>query len=231
MTKNNNYTMLTSKEMAHNMSDCLRGLSGLEYKILVFLAHKAISEGIENHECVYDIRDFWEQRERSLNGKNYCEFRECVENISRLRYTVKVDGFNTSGYWFSRIGFYEGGTEGVVKFDDYSYDFMREYIKDKDNCSSIMNMTSKYGIRLYNCLKDHVGERDFVVPLEKLKVDMGVDKNKCSEYRYFKRDVMAPAIFEVNNHTDFLVSFKEKRTNRYVSHLIFTILRKQPVME
>lgn len=231
MKKDNNYTTLTSKDVTGDMFDCLSRLSGLEHKILVFLADKVINQSTENHECVYDIRDFWEQRERTLNGKNYYEFRECVENISKLRYTVKVGSFNTCGYWFSRVGFYEGGTEGLVKFDDYSYDFMCEYIKDKNNCTGLMDMTSKYGIRLYNCLKDHVGERDFVVPLEKLKVDMGVDKNKCSEYRYFKRDVMAPAIFEVNNHTDFLVSFKEKRTNRYVSHLVFTILRKQPVIE
>lgn len=231
MKEQNNNKIIICEETAHNMLECLKTLSGLEHKIFVFLANKAVNDAGENHEFVFDMRDFWERRDRGLNGKNYQEFRECVYNISKLGYKISINGFIIEGRWFSRVGFYESGTEGVAKFDDYSFAFMQEYIKDGGNCDRLMDMTSKYGIRLYDCLKNHVGKRDFVFPLAQLRVDMGVGCDKYPEYRDFKRNVMAPAIFEVNNHTDFLVSFKEKRTNRYVSHLLFTVLRKQPPAE
>lgn len=231
MKKQINNKITICEEATHNMLESLKLLSGLEHKIFVFLANKAVNDDGENREFVFDIRDFWERRDRGLNGKNYQEFRECVYNISKLGYKITVNGFKIDGHWFSRVGFYESGTEGVIKFDDYSYAFMQEYIADGGNCDRLMDMTSKYGIRLYDCLKSHVGKRDFAFPLAQLRVDMGVSGDKYPEYRDFKRNVMAPAIFEVNNHTDFLVSFKEKRTNRYVSHLLFTVLKKQPPVE
>lgn len=226
MKKNNNNQINIQEDAESKMSTQLAELSALEHKILVFVAEKIINDNSENHEGKYDIRDFYEQRGRGCNGQNYREFRDAVSRLSTMQYEIKTGGFKVVGNWFSRFGFFESGSEGILKFDDYSYEFMKKYIADSGNCECLLHMTSKYGIRLYNCLKGHVGEQDFVISLEQLREAMGIDGEKYSIYREFKRNVMAAAIFEINNHTDFLVSFKEKRTNRSVSHLLFTVSKK-----
>ncbi|KDB52912.1 hypothetical protein X805_15160 [Sphaerotilus natans subsp. natans DSM 6575] len=55
------------------------------------------------------------------------------------------------------------------------------------------------------------------------------DETRRQEYRFFKRDVLKPALAEVNAVTDLVVELVESRSGRFISDLQFKVrLREQP---
>lgn len=89
-------------------------------------------------------------------------------------------------------------------------------------------MSSIYAIRLYELLmqwKD-VGKRD--VELEWLRkcFELG---NKYPSIKDFKVRVLDIAVKDINEHSDFQVSWTQRKSGRVVTHLIFTFAEKQPL--
>ena len=98
--------------------------------------------------------------------------------------------------------------------------------------------TSRYALILWEVCFDYFdtdrnqGETPFI-PLETFRELMGLEKNEYSVFKALNRNVIKPAIKEINDLTDYHVEIERKRFGRKIAELKFRIARvKQlPVQE
>jgi plasmid replication initiation protein len=106
---------------------------------------------------------------------------------------------------------YLGGLKG--RFTKYGL----EYIK---------NMTSTYGIRLYELLMQwkSTGKREIEISWLKTQLQLDVGYDRMDN---LKRRIIDPAIKDINTHSDYKVTWTQRKTGRAVTHLIFIFSEKQ----
>jgi plasmid replication initiation protein len=92
----------------------------------------------------------------------------------------------------------------------------------------IGNMTSIYGIRLYELLMQWktTGKRE--IAIDWLKKQFEID-DKYAAMKDFKKYVIDPAVNDINTHSNYQVSWTQRKTGRNVTHLTFTFAEKQPL--
>ena len=91
----------------------------------------------------------------------------------------------------------------------------------------IGNMTSIYGIRLYELLMQWktTGKREIEIDWLKKQFEI---HDKYAAMKDFKKDVIDPAVKDINTHSNYQVSWEQRKTGRRVTHLTFTFAEKQP---
>ncbi len=92
----------------------------------------------------------------------------------------------------------------------------------KYNLDNILQLKSGFSIRMYELLKSHQFQGKVEYDLEELKTLLGVD-DKYDEYTDFKKRVLKTAQIELKNKSDIYFNYKEKRLNRRINSLFFTI--------
>lgn len=95
---------------------------------------------------------------------------------------------------------------------------------------NIGNMTSTYGIRLYELLMQWKGTGKREIEIAWLKKQFELD---ASYERMFdlKKRVIDPAVKDINSHSNYQVKWEQRKTGRKVTHLIFTFSEKTPETE
>lgn len=97
---------------------------------------------------------------------------------------------------------------------------------------------SQYALILWEVCFDYFdvhwgrGETPFI-PLEKFRELMGLESDEYRGFAFLNRDVIKPAIKEINDLTDYFVEVEQKRIGRKVAELKFRItkVKKLPVKE
>jgi len=133
-------------------------------------------------------------------------------------------------HWISSICYME--TEGKIALM-FAPDLI-PYLSQLKGCFTryelkhIGNMTSTYGIRMYELLMQWktTGKRE--VEIEWLKKQFELDTS-YERMDNLKRRVIDPAVKDINTHSNYQVSWTQRKTGRLVTHLIFTFAEKQPL--
>ena len=92
----------------------------------------------------------------------------------------------------------------------------------------ICNMTSTYGIRLYELLMQWktTGKREIEIDWLKKQFELDASYDRMFD---LKKRVIDPAIKDINTHSNYQVSWTQRKTGRKVTHLTFTFSEKQPL--
>jgi plasmid replication initiation protein len=107
---------------------------------------------------------------------------------------------------------------------------LRPQIDDPERYSMLsmrmqVALSSAYALELYERLcesRDQRYTRWF--ELDEFRELIRVDGLKsASDFRYFKRDIIAPAIAQINAETDLDVALETKRTGRVITHIRFKV--------
>jgi plasmid replication initiation protein len=114
--------------------------------------------------------------------------------------------------------------KGVVRLR-FNHDIL-PYLTELSRCftsyklKNVVCMSSSYGVRIYELLAQwgRFGERE--ISIEWLKESLQIEK-KYERIRDFKKRVLDPAIKDINKNSDLWVTWKQKKTGRNVTHLIF----------
>jgi len=133
-------------------------------------------------------------------------------------------------HWISSIYYME--TEGKIALR-FAPDLI-PYLSQLQGCFTryelkhIGNMTSTYGIRMYELLMQGktTGKRE--VEIEWLKKQFELDAS-YERMDNLKRRVIDPAVKDINTHSNYQVSWTQRKTGRNVTHLIFNFAEKQPL--
>jgi plasmid replication initiation protein len=91
----------------------------------------------------------------------------------------------------------------------------------------IGNMTSIYAIRLYELMMQWktTGSREVEISWLKKQFQLSDEYDRMYD---LKKRVIEPAIKDINTHSDYQVSWDQRKTGRNVTHLTFTFALKNP---
>ena len=93
---------------------------------------------------------------------------------------------------------------------------------------------SRYALVLWEICFDYFdadrnqGETPFI-PLETFKALMGLEETDYPVFKVLNRDLIKPAIQEINDLTDYLVEVEQKRIGRKIAELKFRITRAKQI--
>jgi plasmid replication initiation protein len=93
----------------------------------------------------------------------------------------------------------------------------------------IGNMTSIYGIRLYELLMQWKTTGTRTIEIDWLKKQFEIDEQYAA-MKDLKKRVIDPAVKDINTHSNYQVSWEQRKTGRNVTHLTFTFAEKQPLI-
>ena len=90
----------------------------------------------------------------------------------------------------------------------------------------IGNMTSIYGIRLYELLMQwkNTGKREIEIDWLKKQFELDASYERMFD---LKKRVIDPAIKDINEHSNFTISWTQRKTGRKVTHLTFEFSEKK----
>ena len=99
--------------------------------------------------------------------------------------------------------------------------------------SNILNLKSKYSIRIYQLMKSHSYRKELIITLDDLKYRLSLDDKKQKSYRLFSNvseRVLKPAMREINDKTDITIDYEAIKQGRKICALRFKIKDKQKVI-
>jgi plasmid replication initiation protein len=138
----------------------------------------------------------------------------------------------TQTHWISSIDYIPDDGKIVLFFAHKILPYLGELKGQftRYELKHIGNMTSIYGIRLYELLMQWktMGKRE--IEIDWLKKQFLLDESYERMYD-LKKYVIAPAIKDINKYSNFNVAWEQRKTGRRVTHLIFTFAEKQPTPE
>ena len=134
-----------------------------------------------------------------------------------------------------------GVSEGICTYSfapELRYKLYNPRMYAKLNLRLQNQFTSKYALVLWEICFDYFdtarseGETPFI-PLETFKELMGLDETDYPAFKELNRNVIKPAINEINALTNYFVEVEHKRIGRKVAELKFRIVRVKhlPVQE
>lgn len=184
-----------------------------------------------------DLIDFF-----GVSSKNaYSDLKEVADVLFNRFLTIyrpdpqepKLESTRTR--WITAIDYIP--TEGRVKL--YFAPKVIPYISllekgfTQYNLEYIAPMNSVYGVRFYELFKCWLmGDKSKVksISLDELKSLLDL-KGQYPSIKDFKLKVLDKGIEDVNQHTDLLVSYENKRTGRKITALDFNVSTKPQVLE
>ena len=84
-----------------------------------------------------------------------------------------------------------------------------------------------YTIRLFELLMQFEKTKERYIKLESLRDAFQVEKNKYPFFADFRKWVLVPSIKEINEKTEWLVYWEQKKTGKKVTSISFYFSRKE----
>jgi plasmid replication initiation protein len=132
--------------------------------------------------------------------------------------------------WISSIGYMPEEGKIILCFAQDMLPYLSELKGQftKYELKHIGDMTSLYGIRVYELLMQWktTGKRE--IEIDWLKQQLEIE-DKYPSIKDLKKYVIDPAVKDINTHSNYQVSWEQRKTGRKVTHLTFTFTEKQPL--
>jgi len=168
-----------------------------------------------------------------IHEKNYHQIKTALRRL--MQRVIEIETIEEDGkrrfklyQWFSKAEYKEGDSFIEVQFHPDLKPYLLELKKrfTKIPLKQILQLRSKYAIRLYELLKRYkdTGFRTDYLP--ELRKKIGVEDNEYTRFFDFEKRVLKPAIKEINEKTDLQVSYKKKKTGRKITHIEFKFKSK-----
>jgi plasmid replication initiation protein len=166
----------------------------------------------------------------------YSELQEVAKNLYQRSLTIynpdpnrpKLKKLETR--WISSIGYIPDDGKITLCFAQKILPYLSELKGQftRYELKNIGNMTSIYGIRLYELLMQwkKAGKRE--IEIDWLKNQLQLDES-YTRMDNFKARVIIPAIKDINTHSNYEVSWTQRKTGRKVTHLTFEFSEKKPI--
>lgn len=177
-----------------------------------------------------------------FNSRDYDHLKETLEALVDCTVKWNILGKDKKEEWGVASLLAEARIrDGICTYAYPPYLRTRLYnprIYTKLNLSLQNQFTSRYALVLWEICFDYFdlsrneGETPFI-PIETFRELMGLEKGEYSLFKVLNRDVIKPAIKEINTLTNFLIEAESKRIGRRIGELKFKIsrLKELPSLE
>lgn len=209
---------------------------------IVSRINAGLLEGVTSNEnIVIEVltKEFAQNIGAISNSNFYADIKKVAEYLSDIKIDFKgLDGLNTRVGVVVKTKTDEKGK--IVLYVDSELATRILEVKEKSNFSflksNLFKLQNGQAIRLYPFLKSWANHGKYVTDLERFKTQFGYDTSGYVKYSNLEKKVLIPAIGEINEKTDILVSYEPTGENLdssrpKVKGLIFTIKLKEPPLK
>ena len=220
----NSKNWLEKSNLLNTLSDIERDMNLIEFRFFCLYLSKINARDINTRHVEISISEFENTFEIKFNTTNFC--KQIRKIMSR---TVEITSNNHKEILtlYSRFR-YKIDNPKVIEIS--CNDMMLPYLFElKSNYTSymlknIIKLNSVSKIRLYEILKQYQKIGNVKIGLDDLQKMMC--SSKKSDFRHFRMDTLEPAIKDINEYTDIMVSYEKILSCRKVVALKFTITKK-----
>jgi plasmid replication initiation protein len=165
------------------------------------------------------------KRKMYIRTEDYCT---SLQSKTLLIYLKKDNSKKKKSYktfnWFQRIVY----DDGLVQFK-FSPE-LKPYLLNltqytKYNLKNIINLDSKYSIRIYELVKQYQLCKKRIFKLKEFKVLINADKPAYSKPNYLRK-LLNKCVSEINIKTDLYIDFDEIKKGRSIEKIKFIIQDK-----
>ena len=177
-----------------------------------------------------------------FDSNNHEYLKETLEALVDCTVKWNTLGKNKKEIWGAASLLAEVRIEDGICFYQYPHTLRQKLhnpiMYTKLNLRLQNRFKSQYALILWEVCFDYFdvrwdrGETPFI-PVETFRGLMGLESHEYTGFAFLNRDVIKPAIKEINDLTDYFVEVEQKRIGRKVAELKFRIIKvkKLPVQE
>jgi len=160
----------------------------------------------------------------------YSQIKKASQTIFERSIMIKdeneIDGFLITR-WVQTVKYNPQGGEISFRFAHDLIPFLSELKTNftKYYLSDVCGMKSKYSIRIYEILIQWKSKQRVEISIEDFKEKLCLQK-KYKRFDDLCKLVLEPAKKDINNVSNYLVTYKPKKTGRKITSIIFTFTRK-----
>lgn len=204
-----------------------------QQKIVLYLISRIKPTDEDFQEYEFSIADFCRVCGISeTSGKNYQALKSAIKEIADKSLWIDCDKGETLIRWIEKPYINKQSGSVRIRLDADMKPFLLQLKKNFTEYELIwtLNFKSKYSIRLYELIKSihyhetETYEREYTV--SQLR-DL-LDAKNYDTYPNFKARVLEPAVKEINQASDKILSYTPIKNGRSVESIRFTIGTKEP---
>ncbi|MBZ9626450.1 replication initiation protein [Clostridium sp. FP2] len=219
---NKNYLITKSNYFIMNSS---YDLSLQEQKIILTLASMVQPNDEEFKPYKFKISDFMELV-GIVDKSKYIEVPKITKELMKKVFEIEEGNTIIQTAWLSGVRYEKGSGMVTLKFNPDLKPYMLKLSNmfTQYKLANILNMKSKYSIRMYEILKanEFKKQRYIEIEVEELRKLVKAD-NVYPLYNDFKRFVIERTQKELKKLSDISFEFEEKKTGRKVTSIKFYI--------
>lgn len=217
-----NYLVTKSNILINSSYD----LSLEEQKIILTLASFVEPEDVNFKPYKFKIQSFL----KLLGIKNQSKYsiipkitKELMKKVFEIQ---EEDGTVIQLAWLSSAKYKPGTGYVELQFSNYLKPYML-LLKDfytSYRLYNVLNLRSKYSIRMYEVLKSNQFKKTCIINLEELKKIFKIDKNNSYKlYSNVKNRIIFITQKEINQKTDICFNFEEIKKGRRIEAIKFIV--------
>lgn len=201
-------------------------LSLMEQKAILFLISKIKPMDEAENSYTFSVKDFCLACNFSQDNGFYVGYvRQVMEELGRKTVTIDLgEGKTLISHWFSSTIIDANTNTFEVLFDKHlaPYLFQLKSFYTQYSLEYVLPMKSKYSIRLYEFLRS-VKSKNYRQRISVEELRSRVNCDKYPAYKEFRRNVLTPALEDINKYTDLEVSYEPIKSGRKITHIEFII--------
>ena len=204
------------------MRDNLRTLSRFDHNAFWYIAGHIANDTNTDGNFIIDMRDFCETMGLSGHSVLYKYVKNLANKLLEMPLEIQQDGYVIKTRWFSYVGILENHSTLMIGTTQYALLYIRAH-EWREELEEISQMKSKYGVRLYDLLKDYKGKK-VKVAVDDLRWGLCAGESKSAQqFKYFNERILSTAVCDINQNSDMTVEMTFRKYGRRVTHIIFKI--------
>lgn len=203
-------------------------LTMVEQKAVAYVV-SLIQPSSDQLEYSFQLADFCETAGLGVAGENYSKVRDAFKKLrDRSIWAEQEDGSITTLSWFYSVTMHPRTGKVTVHLDPKIVPYVLQLAAHTTRYEllSILPMTSKYSIRLYELCKSWAYKGSVQYDIAELRRMLMIDDNKLERYQDFRRYVLDVAMDEIRRYTDLEVQYDPVKDGRSYVAIRFNIRRK-----
>lgn len=219
------------KELVVKSNDLIRNaryvLSEQEQKILIYLISKIDRDDIEIKSHKISLKDYCEVAGIPYkNGGNKEQIKASLKSLRDKSWWIKTGAKKEILFsWITEVEI--NGEIAEIELSQKLAPYLLQLKADftKYELIEVLMLKGKYTIRLYELLKSYLWQHELNISVSELR-DI-INCHSYQQFKEFKRNVLSPALKEINDYTALQIEYKTITYRRKIENIVFQIGEKE----
>ena len=203
--------------------------------LLAILQARETGKGVDANTHIEIHASDYMQKFNVVKSVAYRALKDAVNNLFERKFSFEQDNKGkrkvVKSRWISRIAYTDELAILEITFAPDVVPLITRLEKEftSYHLQQVVNLTSKYAVRLYELLMCWQElKKTPVINIQDLRWRLGVEDNEYKVMGNFKERVLEHAITRINEHTNILVKYKQFKKGRSIIGFEFNFKYKNP---